>query len=116
VWRGLSNNITAWTHTCLGCLQGKIHRHTRLAPQPIPIPQRCFSQLHVDLVGPLQNSNGFIYIFTVIDRTSKWMEAIPLSETCVAGCAKALTFLGFLVLVCLKQSLLIMGRNLPPVF
>jgi hypothetical protein len=90
VWRGLSNDITAWTRTCLGCLQGKIHRHTRLAPQPIP--QRCFSQLHVDLVGPLQNSNGFIYIVTVIDHTSKWMEAIPLSETCVAGCAKALTF------------------------
>ncbi len=43
-------------------------------------------------MGPLQNSNGFIYIFTVIDRTSKWMEAIPLSETCVVGCAKALTF------------------------
>jgi hypothetical protein len=26
---------------------------TRLAPQPIPIPQWCFSHLHVDLVGPL---------------------------------------------------------------
>jgi hypothetical protein len=61
-------------------------------PQPIPIPKRCFSHLHVDLVVPLLYINSFNYIFTVIDRTSKWMEAIPLSDTSAAACAKALTF------------------------
>jgi hypothetical protein len=40
----------------------------------------------------LQYINGFNYIFTVIDRTSKWMEAIPLSEISAVACAKALTF------------------------
>jgi hypothetical protein len=39
-----------------------------------------------------QYSKNFIYIFTSIDRTSKWLEAIPLSETSTAACAKALTF------------------------
>ncbi len=72
--------------------QRKIHRHTRLVPLPIPIQHRHFSHLHVDLVGPLQYSNSFNYIFTIIDRTSKWMEPIPLSETSAAACAKALTF------------------------
>jgi transposase InsO family protein len=43
-------------------------------------------------VGPLQYSNNFDYIFTIIDCTSKWMEAIPLSETSAAACTKALTF------------------------
>jgi hypothetical protein len=43
-------------------------------------------------VGPLQYSNNFNYIFTIIDRTSKWMEAIPLSDTFTVACAKALTF------------------------
>jgi hypothetical protein len=66
---------------------------TRLAPQPIPIPQRCFSHLHVDLVGPLQYSNNFNYIFSIIDRTSKRMEAVPLSDTSAAACAKALTWI-----------------------
>jgi hypothetical protein len=42
--------------------------------------------------GTLQYSNNFNYIFTIIDRTSKWMEAIPLSDTSAAACAKALTF------------------------
>jgi hypothetical protein len=70
----------------------KIHRHTRLVPQPIPILQRRFFHLHVDLVGPLQYSNNFNYIFTITDCTSKWMEAIPLSDTSAVACAKALTF------------------------
>ncbi len=43
-------------------------------------------------MGQLQYSNSFNYIFTIIDRTSNWMEAIPLSEMSEAACAKALTF------------------------
>jgi hypothetical protein len=39
VWRGLSSNISAWARGCLACQRGKIsQRHTRQAPQPIPIP------------------------------------------------------------------------------
>jgi hypothetical protein len=65
VWRGLLSDIAAWSCGCLACQWGKIHRNTRLAPQLIPIPQRRFSHLHVDLVGPLQYSNNFNYIFTI---------------------------------------------------
>ncbi len=92
VWHGLSSDITAWTHGCLACQRGKIYRHTRLAPQYISISQQRFSHLHVDLVGPLQYSNSFNYFCNIIDCTSKWMKAIPLSETFPAACAKALTF------------------------
>jgi hypothetical protein len=91
VWRRLSSDVTTWAHGCLACQRGKIHRHTRLAPQPIPIPQRRFFHLHVDLVGPLQYSN-FNYIFTITECTSKWMEAIPLSDMSATACAKALAF------------------------
>ncbi len=90
MWRGLSSNVTAWARGCLACQRGKILDHTRLVPLPIPLWR--FSHLHVDLVGPLQYSNNFNYIFTIIDCMSKWMEAIPLSETSAAACAKALTF------------------------
>jgi hypothetical protein len=92
VWCDLSSDVTGWAHGCLACQRGKIHCHTRLVPQPIPIPQWCVSHLHVDLVGPLPYSNNFNHIFTIIDCTSKWMEAIPFSETSVAACTKALTF------------------------
>jgi hypothetical protein len=90
--RGLSSDINAWACGCLACQRGKIHCHTRLAPQPIPILQPRFFHLHVDLVGPLQYSNNFNYILNIIDCTSKWMETVPLSETSAAVCAKALTF------------------------
>jgi hypothetical protein len=89
---GLSSDITAWTRSCLCCQQGKIHRHVRLQPLQIPIPQCRFYHIHIDLVGPLQSSNICSHILTVIDRTSKWMEAIPLVETFAAACAKAITF------------------------
>jgi hypothetical protein len=32
------------------------------------------------LVGPLHYTNNCNYVFTVIDDTSKWMEAVPLSD------------------------------------
>ncbi len=70
VWCRLSIDVPAWAHGCLACQRGKIHRHTRLAPEPIPIPQRRFSHLHVDLVGPLQYSNNFNYICTIFTKKS----------------------------------------------
>jgi hypothetical protein len=42
VWRGLASDVTAWARACPACQRGKIHRHTRLAPQPIPILQWRF--------------------------------------------------------------------------
>jgi hypothetical protein len=103
VWHGLSSDVTAWASGCLACQRGKICRHTRLVPQSIPIPQRRFSHLHVDLVDPLHYCNNFNYIFTVIDCKAKWMEAIPLSETSMAACTKALSFTWiFYILECPK--------------
>jgi hypothetical protein len=86
----LATDITAWLRPCLHCQQAKVHRHTHQQPQPVPILQRHFSHLHIDLVGLLQNSGSSKFIFTGIDRTSKWMEAIPLSDMSAAACAKAL--------------------------
>ncbi len=65
-------------------------RHVRTLPQHIPIPPRRFSHLHVDLVGPLPAAGGYKYLFTVIDRTTRWMEAVPLASTTADDCAGAL--------------------------
>ncbi|MFN9982364.1 MAG: DDE-type integrase/transposase/recombinase, partial [bacterium] len=46
--------------------------------------------MHVDLVGPLPISSGFTYLFTVVDRTTRWPEAIPLAGISAAECAAAL--------------------------
>ncbi len=93
MWRGLSSDVTAWARGSLVCQRGNIHRHTRLAPQPIPTHNGAFLTsiwiwwAHYSIVTIL-----IIFTITCIDRTSKWMEAFPLSETSPAACATALTF------------------------
>ena len=45
----------------------------------------------MDLVGPLPVSKeGFLYLFTMVDRSTRWAEAIPLSSITAADCAAAL--------------------------
>ncbi|GFN87763.1 hypothetical protein PoB_001426900 [Plakobranchus ocellatus] len=56
----------------------------------IPVPSRRLCHLHIDLVGPLPPSEGFTHLLTIIDRTSRWPEVIPLSGTSSTDCAKAL--------------------------
>jgi transposase InsO family protein len=75
---------------CQGCQRAKVHRHVQVPPQNIPVPSRRFSHIHVDLVGPLPASKGFTYLFTIIDRTSRWPEAIPIAATTTLDCANAL--------------------------
>ena len=62
----------------------------RVLPQHIPIQPNCFSYVHVNLVGPLPTVGGYKYLFTVIDHTTRWMEAVPLASTTADGCAGAL--------------------------
>ena len=44
----------------------------------------------MDLVGPLPESEGKSYLLTIIDRYSRWLEAVPLSDITAKSCAKAL--------------------------
>ncbi len=90
VWKGLSTDVTAWVKACLGCQRAKVYRHVQVPPQHILVPARRFSHIHVDLVGPLPASKGFTYLFTIIDRTSCWPEAIPVAATTTVDCANAL--------------------------
>ena len=89
-WPHMGRDIAAAARSCMGCQRGKIHKHIHLQPESIPIPQRRFAHIHVDLVGPLPRSSGFSHIFTVMDRTTRWPEAIPMSATSAADCATAL--------------------------
>ena len=90
VWKGLKKQVGIWVRQCIPCQSSKVQKHTRSPLEHILLPQRCFDHVHVDLVGPLPPSNGFTYLFTIVDRFSWWPEAIPLKDTSAASCAQAL--------------------------
>jgi len=90
VWAGLARDVNLWSRECVACQRAKVQRHVRLRPAVIPVPSRRFSHIHVDLVGPLPPSRGYTHLFTIIDRTSRWPEAVLLSSTTAAACADAL--------------------------
>jgi cleavage and polyadenylation specificity factor subunit 1 len=89
-WPKMAKQVRLFTQHCVPCQMAKVATHVQLAPASIPVPQRRFEHLHVDLVGPLPTSSGYSYLFTVIDRTTRWPEAIPLSGISAAECASAL--------------------------
>ena len=57
---------------------------------PIRAPQHRFKHIHVDLVGPLSPSRGYTHLLTIVDRFTRWPEAIPLTQTDTRTCAQAL--------------------------
>ena len=90
VWHTMAKDIREWARSCVACQRSKVHRHTKSSIKEFPQPHRRFSHIHVDVVGPLPASNGCRYLFTVIDRSTRWPEAIPMEYETAASCASAL--------------------------
>ena len=90
LWPGMNSDCNTWARSCLSCQKAKVIRHERPVLQEIPIPVRRFDHIHVDIVGPLPPSEGFAYLFTIIDRTTRWPEAIPIADISANTCARAM--------------------------
>ena len=87
----MAADVGQWCRDCLQCQRAKITTNITTPVEPIPVPTQRFSHIHVDLVGPLQaSSDGHTHIMTIIDRSTRWVEAIPLSSTTATSCADAL--------------------------
>ena len=76
VWHGMAWDVGEWVRQCVSCQRAKIHRHIKASIEAIPVPDQHFSHIHVDVVGPLPSSRGFTHIFTIVDRFTRWPEAV----------------------------------------
>ncbi|KAL7857065.1 hypothetical protein SRHO_G00159640 [Serrasalmus rhombeus] len=89
VWHGLKKDIRNWSTACVDCQRAKVHQHVKAPLALFPVPERRFDHVHVDLVGPLPPSRGFTHLLTIVDRTTRWPEAVPLSSTTSSEVARA---------------------------
>ncbi|XP_072115699.1 uncharacterized protein [Mobula birostris] len=90
VWHGLRKQVKEWAKTCMQCQTAKVQRHTKAPPQQFEPTRRRFDHIHVDIVGPLPVSRGARYLLTIVDRFTRWPEAVPLTNTTSESCARAL--------------------------
>ncbi|GFT38281.1 transposon Tf2-6 polyprotein [Nephila pilipes] len=65
---------------CLKCQKSKVTRHVQCPFQQYHNVNKRFTEINLDIFDPLPSSEGFRYCLTIIDRYSRWPEAIPLPD------------------------------------
>ena len=90
LWETIAADVKAWSTACIPCQKSKVIRHTESGIGKFSQPDRRFGHIHVDIVGPLPISQNCRYIFSIIDRSTRWPEAVPMSDASTDSCVSAL--------------------------
>ena len=90
-WKGMTEDIKEFVRTCDRCQRKKNIQlqKTQVTMKSIPIPQKIFSQIGIDLVTMVE-SQGYKYILTICDFFTKWPELIPIRDKKATTIAKEL--------------------------
>ncbi|XP_068225901.1 uncharacterized protein [Palaemon carinicauda] len=90
IWLGIRKGARERARTCINCQMSKFNRHIESGVSDFPQPKRRFRHIHMDVVGPLPSSGSARYLLTIVDRSTRWLEATPMSEATTPACAEAL--------------------------
>jgi len=90
-WTGWSGDVKRFCQRCPQCNQYRRGKPPKQGPlQPLPCGEP-WERLSLDITGPHPRSKkGNIYILTMMDNFSKYVEAVPMANQEAASVAKAL--------------------------
>ena len=88
-WPCLKNDVNFFVKTCHPCQVAKQSSTVNPGTGHFDVPDKRFSQVHLDVVGPLPESEGMKYILAVFCRTSRWLECYPMRTASSAECCRA---------------------------
>ena len=80
VWDSVRRDVLQWSRACEVCARNKVARHTHQPITPISNPITRFEHVHVDVVGPFPCDQGKRYVLTMMDRTTRWPEAVAIAD------------------------------------
>lgn len=80
-WKGMKQAVLQFVASCDVCQRHKYETVASLGLlQPLPIPERLWSDISMDFVDGLPSSSSKSVIFVVVDRLSKYAHFIPLTH------------------------------------
>ena len=92
-WPGVTVDVKTFCKSCDTCLKTRPKGKTPRVPlqSNTPVIDKPFFKCGTDLIGPLPvTENKNMYVLTLIDYATRWVEAVPLRETTAVVVAEEL--------------------------
>ena len=87
-WKGMPSYVAKFVKCCDACQRNKPCKKLKRTPVKFFATAR-FKIVHMDFVGPLKHSSkGHNYLLTMMDRYSRWLEAVPMRDPTAQSCAQ----------------------------
>lgn len=77
VWPSIKADCREWARTCEQCQRSKVTRHVSGPVGNFVPPAERFEHVHLDIVI-MPYSEGSRYCLTMVDRYTRWPEAVPM--------------------------------------